>query len=636
MNCKVWQTIFYSIGVILTGVIYAVEQNIFLALAGGILVNIIISVILVKRDNCREKNQPVAEVTKTQEANNDFGKDVNLLKIAEELGFTAQQIRWGVSEYQEVLHRLQKLSEEINLHSGTNAAQTEEATASIEEIASSASDVYKASENSFIQCAKSSKIALEHHQQIESMSTSMLNIVNTVQDAINQLNNLNAASDKIKDFVGKIRNIASQTNLLALNAAIESARAGENGRGFAVVAEEVRKLAIESETTTKEVEDIVLDITNNITGVTTTIEKGSKKLQNMEVLAKESAEAINGIVNDVKDIETNAHNLCSLSDSQRNSTEQIANVIEQISGSTVNIAANTQTSLDSVTKQEKNVQELFEYTKSMLAIASQVQKVASRYKKPDEIIFGVNPFVSPFVIKETYLPILEEVAHDIGYKARVIIVSNYDALGKAIMENIIDVGWFSPFAYVSTKQNADVIPMVTPVVNKATSYLGFIISKKDSGIRSMDDLQGKKFGFVDEKSASGYIYPKALLIKKGKDPDKFLGEIHFLGSHNKVIEAVQNGIIDAGATYSEALDLAKKNGTLSDADIYQVAQTEPIPKDVIAASAVLDKTLVKKLTEAFTKLNEEQTRCNKTHINGFVRSDDSKYDIVREAAALVK
>ena len=562
--------------------------------------------------------------------------DFNMLDMAENLAFSSQQLAWGVNQYKALLSKVADLSVSIRNQTEVNASNIEEATAGLEEIASSAGNVSKSSLETFEQCKASSSLAQKHQVHISEVSQTMQNVTNIVQTAVNDVEKLNIASAKINDFVVKIRGIASQTNLLALNAAIEAARAGENGRGFAVVADEVRKLAGESELTTKEIEDIVTEITSQTQEITKNMQAGNNKLKEVEELTRNSADAMRGLVSDVHTMENTVNGLCELSENQRETTEQMAKVIETIGHATVEIAGSTQESLTRVQGQEKSIEDILGYAKSMLVTSDTLQEIAVKFKKDNEIIFGVNPFVAPSVIKEQYVPILELVAEKIGYKARVIIVTDYDALGRSLLQGTVDIGWFSPFAYVSAKEKGNVLPLVTPIVNKATSYTGYIIARKDKGYKTIDDLKGKRFGFVDSKSASGYVYPRALLAASGKDPKSFFGETLFVGSHDRVIEGVLNGSLDAGATYSEALERVGASGVnLNDFEI--ISSTDPIPKDAIAARPGFEQELADKINEAFmATTDKENPFMTKTHINGFVKAKDADYEVVRKAAALVK
>ncbi|WP_027476694.1 methyl-accepting chemotaxis protein [Curvibacter gracilis] len=123
------------------------------------------------------------------------------------------------------------------------AAALQQATQSMEVIASAVRDNAEASQQAQTQAREASQQARSGGQQTE-------HIVQTMEA-------ISASSTRMSEIIGVIDGIAFQTNILALNAAVEAARAGEQGRGFAVVASEVRGLAQRSAQAAKEIKALI-------------------------------------------------------------------------------------------------------------------------------------------------------------------------------------------------------------------------------------------------------------------------------------------------------------------------------------------------------------------------------------------
>ena len=118
------------------------------------------------------------------------------------------------------------------------------------------------------------KISMELHDVSKSMmdtsqqtATTSQVLTTTAAELSRNLIELKKAGDQVLNDLHKtdevlrfVSEVASQSNLLGLNAAIEAARAGEQGKGFSVVAEEIRKMAINSQSAVKDIKKILIGI----------------------------------------------------------------------------------------------------------------------------------------------------------------------------------------------------------------------------------------------------------------------------------------------------------------------------------------------------------------------------------------
>ena len=249
-----------------------------------------------------------------------------------------------------------------------------------------------------------------------------------------------------------------------------------------------------------------------------------------------------------------------------------------------------------------------------------------------EIKFGYTPYLNEAEMRNDLKPLMDYLTKSIGSGVILYIAKDYGDL-KAQMElGKVDIGTFSPFAYVDAEKGGKIKIIAQSTTDHSAFYKGLIIARKESGMTDIKDLKGKRFAFVDPKSASGYVYPKAMLIEKGIDPDQFFKETIFAGNHDKVIESVLEGKVDTGATYENALVSAKGKGVKTE-NLVTLASTDPIPISAIAVRSDLDTSTIQKIQKVLIDLGntaegKKVIAQSKRKFTGFILADDKIYDVV--------
>ena len=228
-----------------------------------------------------------------------------------------------------------------------------------------------------------------------------------------------------------------------------------------------------------------------------------------------------------------------------------------------------------------------------------------------------------------------------GIPVRVTVASDYAAVVEALRNRTADLAFVHPGGYVLASREAKATIVVRNLWHGKSSFTSRIFVRKDSGIKSVEELRGRTIAFVDPASSSGYIYPMVLLIQKGlvkdRDPKTFFKEVVFSGAHDASMRALLNGHVDAIASF----DLAREQYLRDPAErerLIFVAETPEIPEAGIAARPGLDPAVFAKIRAALLQIRapEYADLLKRLYeIDGFAPAEDRDYDPVRAAMELL-
>ncbi len=259
----------------------------------------------------------------------------------------------------------------------------------------------------------------------------------------------------------------------------------------------------------------------------------------------------------------------------------------------------------------------------------------------ERLTWGVTPFITEIGSVETrYQPTVDIISERLSTPMRVIAGESYADIETLLLTQQIDIAVMSPYAYVRAQsKDPNIRAIATHIANGTESYGAYILVPESSPVRSLTDLADKTFGFVDERSSSGWLFPASRMLDEGINPLTDL-DGRFYGNHERVIRAIASGEVDAGATYNAAL--SEGRGRIPGANNLRViARTERIPYDAYVVRSGFPVKAILGLQKALSSVSTRDPEGRKAlaplgDINGFIRTDNTHYRSVREIEARVQ
>ncbi|WP_426449329.1 phosphate/phosphite/phosphonate ABC transporter substrate-binding protein [Paenibacillus sp. S-38] len=285
------------------------------------------------------------------------------------------------------------------------------------------------------------------------------------------------------------------------------------------------------------------------------------------------------------------------------------------------------------------------------APADQKEAPAAKGYVPKELKVQFVPSQNAETLEAKAKPLEKLLGDKLGIPVKVSVSTNYNTVIEAMASKQVDVGFLPPTSYVMAhdeRKAADLLLQAQRYgIDDATGaetkdlvdfYKAMIIVKADSPIKELKDLKGKKVAWQAVTSSAGYVWPANELKKAGVDPEKDVTSLEVKG-HDKGVLAVVNGQVDAAAIFQDARNTVKKDIP----DIFEktrvVAFTSAIPNDTITVRTDMDNDWRDNISKAFIEIGQDpasqQIIYDVYSHRGYVKSDDKKFDVVREYNKLI-
>ncbi len=197
-----------------------------------------------------------------------------------------------------------------------------------------------------------------------------------------------------------------------------------------------------------------------------------------------------------------------------------------------------------------------------------------------EILIGIVPEQDLLVQNRRYRPFAEYLSRKLEnrFAVKLKLFPTYIDVCRSLANGEINAAFLGSLAYTTVRDEVDVL--ARPDYHGVSTYRGIIFVPQDSGIRTLEDMRGKRLAMAGETTTAGYIFPLYYFKKNGiVDYKKYFSESFFVGTHEDAILAVLHNRADVGAAKDLIFNMIAKENPGIESSLRIIAHSMPVPSN---------------------------------------------------------
>ena len=268
------------------------------------------------------------------------------------------------------------------------------------------------------------------------------------------------------------------------------------------------------------------------------------------------------------------------------------------------------------------------------AFAIAVSAQAAPNPDPDTLKVALLPDENAGTVIKNNQPLKEYLETTLGKKVELIVTTDYSSMIEAMRHGRLDLAYFGPLSYVLARQKSEIEPFAALKSKGSTTYQSVVIANVASGVKSIADVKGRNVAFGDKASTSSHLIPKSVLAEKGFDAGRDYNE-HFVGSHDAVAMAVQNGHAQLGGLSRPIFESLVERRVVDPAKVAVLEYSKPVPQYPWTLRSNLKPELKERIRGAFLAIKDPAI-LKPFKAEGFDIITDKHYDVIRDLGPLLK